>query len=107
MKRYKLSQFTKGWFMGAFQPTIFYTNAFEVAIKYHTAGENYPAHKQRIATEYNVLISGEMSIGKEAFKPNDIFVIPPGEVAKPVFQSDCIVVCVKVPSIASDRVVTE
>ena len=104
MKRYKLSQFTKGWFMGAFKPTIFHTSAFEVAIKYHQAGENYPAHKQRIATEYNVMIEGKLRIGQEIFVKGDIFVIAPEEVVKPKFTTDCTVVCVKVPSIATDKV---
>ena len=104
MKRYKLSQFTKGWFIGGFSPAIFRTNAFEVAIKHHTAGEDYPAHKQRIATEYNVMIEGKMRIGQEILVKGDIFVIAPEEVVTPKFTTDCVVVCVKIPSMPTDKV---
>ena len=104
MKQYKLADFTKGWFIGSFQPAIFHTNAFEIAIKHHQAGENYPAHKQRIATEYNVMIEGKMRIGQEILVKGDIFVIAPEEVVKPKFTTDCVVVCIKIPSMPTDKV---
>ena len=104
MKRYKLADFTKGWFIGSFQPTLYQTSSVEVGVKYHTAGEDYGAHYQKIATEYNVMVEGRMKIGEEWFTKGDIFVIPPGEIVKPHFYTDCVVVVVKIPSINTDKV---
>ena len=105
MKRAKLSQFKKGWFIGAFKPSLLPTSQFEVALRQHRKDEDYPAHYQQVATEYNLLVHGRMAIGEEIFNDGDLFVIPPGEVVKPIFISDCQVVCIKVPSLPGDRVV--
>ena len=103
--RFKLEQFTRGFFIGNFDPCIFKTKQFEVGFKHHRKDEDYPAHYQQIATEYNLLVHGRMAIGEEIFNDGDLFVIPPGEVVKPIFISDCQVVCIKVPSLPGDRVV--
>ena len=105
MKRAKLSQFKLGWFIGAFKPSLLPTKQFEVGFKHHRKDEDYPAHYQQVATEYNLLVHGRMTIGEEIFNDGDLFVIPPGEVVKPIFISDCQVVCIKVPSLPGDRVV--
>ena len=107
MRRYRLEEMKRGWFMGDFDPSILRTDLFEVGYKHHHAGEGWPAHFQRIAVEYNVLIQGRMAIGEDTFNDGDIFVIPPGEVVKPIFLSDCELIVVKVPSLPEDKVVVE
>ena len=104
MKRNKLSQFKGGWFIGAFKPSLLPTKEFEVAFKTHQQGDSWPAHYQEKATEYNLLVRGRMTIGKDIFNDGDLFVVPPGEVVKPIFLTDCDVVCVKVPSLPGDKV---
>ena len=103
MKRAKLSQFKQGWFLGGFKPSLLPTKQFEVGFKQHRKDEDYPAHYQQIATEYNLLVHGRMSIGKHVFNDGDLFIIKPEEVVKPIFISDCEVVCVKVPSLPGDK----
>jgi hypothetical protein len=95
---------TGGWFIGDFKPSVLRTKKFEVGIKRHCKGDKWPAHKQLKATEYNYLAYGDLHIGKEYLQEGDIFVIPPGEVVEPVFDSNCVVVVVKVPSLPKDKV---
>lgn len=107
MQRYRLDNFTKGWYIGNFLPAVLHTKAFEVALKKHKQGEDYERHSQRTAYEYNLLVQGMLSIGDERFVDGDIFVIFPGEMTKPVFHTDCTVVCVKVPSLPNDKEVAD
>jgi len=104
--RRRLEEFDRGFFIGDFEPSLMKTKKFEIALKQHKAGEDYAAHSQKRAYEYNLLVHGHMNIGKEVFNDGDIFVIAPGEVTTPVFHTDCTVVCVKVPSLPGDKVET-
>jgi hypothetical protein len=44
-----------------------------------------------------------MTVANTLIGPGDVFVFNPLDVADPVFHEDCIVVCVKVPSIPGDK----
>ena len=103
MRTFDVSEMTGGWFVGDFEPTALRTGAAEVCLKHHTAGEHWPAHFHAIATEVTVVVSGRMSINGVDVGPGDGFVLDPGEVAVPVFHTDCTVVVVKVPSVADDK----
>lgn len=109
MRIHKISDMKGGWFIGNFVPSILQTESFEVAVKKHKQGEDWGAHYQALATEYNVLVEGlmEMEGGSKTYSiwPGDIFIVEPGEVMKPHFLTNCTVVCVKVPSIPNDKVI--
>ena len=62
-----------------------------------------PAHYHKEGIEYNILISGKMVIQGTELNAGDVFVLDRYEVADPVFLEDCKVVCVKTPSIPSDK----
>ncbi len=98
-----ISDFHRGWFIGDFEKAVLRTPDFEVALIHHRKGEMWPAHFHKESTEYNVLISGRMSINNIEMLPNDVFIIEKGEISVPVFHEDCKVLCVKVPSIPSDK----
>lgn len=103
MIKRNLSEFTRGWFIGNFEPSLLRTEQFEVAIITHVKGEKWPPHYHKIGTEYNVLIEGKMFICGQEINPWEVFVFEPGEVADPVFLEDCKVLCVKVPSVTNDK----
>ena len=94
---------TRGWFIGNFDPSILKTDLFEVGLLTHKKGEIWPRHYHIIATEYNLLISGSMTICGRTIEPGTIFVLEPNEVADPIFHEDCRVLCVKVPSVKADK----
>ncbi len=99
-----LSEFFKGWFIGNFEPSMLKSLDFEVAVKFFSKGEFEPFHKQIIATEFTVVLSGEIAINDNKFSQNQIIRINPGESANFLALSDTTVLCIKTPSIASDKV---
>lgn len=103
MKVHKLTDFTRGWVIGDFQPSILHTPDFEVGVMYHTKGEAWPRHTHLVATEYNIMIQGDMTMQGVRLTTGDVFILVPGEVADPTFHEDCIIVCVKVPSVKGDK----
>jgi len=103
LQKYELSNFFRGWIIGDFLPALLRTQDFEVGILRHTKGEIWPSHYHKIATEYNVLISGHMMLNGIEMIVNDVFVLNPGEVANPTFLEDCTLLVVKVPSLPKDK----
>jgi len=103
MKKQRIEDMWRGWFIGNFEPSLLKTDQFEVGLLTHKKGEVWPKHYHEIATEYNLLIEGSMTIAGEEIKPGDLFVFEPGEIADPVFHEDCQVLCVKTPSLPKDK----
>ncbi len=103
MKISKLNEMTRGWFIGDFEPSIIRTKAFEVGILTHKKDEDWGEHYHKIATEYNILLKGKMSINGTVLNEGDIFILEPMETALPIFMEDCVVLCVKVPSVIGDK----
>ena len=91
-----------GWFIGNFEPTVLKTEGFEVGYLFRPKGIEQP-HYHALATEYNFLVSGSMSLNGQDLVPGDIFIIEPNEVAYPEFYEDSYLICVKTPSAPTDK----
>ena len=107
MKTFNLEDFIGGWFIGNFSPSLFSNRDFEVAVKYFKKDETEQAHFQKIATEITVVISGEIKINEKEFRQGSIILLEPYEVAAFVCVQDCALVCVKWPSLPSDKVLAD
>jgi len=103
MKTDKLNNMVRGWLIGDFYPSVMRTKDFEVGIMSHKQGENWEAHYHAVATEYNVLLDGKMTVNGVHMETGDIFVIEPNEIASCVFLEDCRLLCVKTPSVIGDK----
>jgi len=103
MKKHHINDFWRGWFIGNFDPSVLKTDQFEVGFLHHPKGEKWPKHYHKIATEYNLLVQGQMIINGQSMTAGDMFVIEPNDIAEPEFLEDCYIVCVKVPSIPGDK----
>jgi mannose-6-phosphate isomerase-like protein (cupin superfamily) len=103
MKVYRMETMKGGWFIGNFEPTAHKTNDFEVSVKLHPQGEKWDVHYHKIAREINAIISGNMTLQNTHLHAGDIFVLEPGEIADPIFHTDCTIVCVKTPSVLNDK----
>lgn len=99
----KLEDMTRGWFIGDFEPSVLRTKQFEVGVLAHKKGEYWAEHYHKIATEINILLKGNMSVNGIHINEGDIFVIEPNETAAPTFYEDCVVLCVKTPSVIGDK----
>jgi hypothetical protein len=104
MKLSKLSEFTNGWFLGNFNPSLFKSEDFEVCVKNFKQGEVELAHFQRIATEITVVLSGSVRMGQHILQVDDILTIYKDEVCDFEALTDCKVLGVKFPSLPNDKV---
>lgn len=96
-------EFTRGWFLGNFSPSILDTSDFEIGILSHTKGETWPFHYHQEADEYNVLLQGKMLLNNHLLESNTQFVLYKNEIACPFFLEDCRVLCIKSPSRPKDK----
>lgn len=104
MKTDSIDNYKGGWFIGAFEPSILRTKEFEVGLKIHKMGELIEPHRHNVVTEYNLLVAGIMLVNGKMIYPGTLFVFEPGEIVEAVVQTEEVrVICVKVPSIPSDR----
>lgn len=106
MIKYKLENFINGWFIGNFEPSVFNTREFEVAIKKYNKTDKEMPHYQLFATEITVVVSGEINLGSEKYATGDIIVIEPLEVADFQALTDVTLVCIKFPSDPNDKIMS-
>lgn len=108
MKRERIENFTRGWFIGNFEPAILKTEEFEVGFQIHKKNETIEKHYQELSTEYNLLLIGSLIANGETLGPGDIFIFDPKEVTIVELLEECHIVCVKTPSLGfNDKVVVE
>ena len=100
-----ISEMTRGWFIGNFEPSILKTKDFEVGVMSHKKGEYWAPHIHKEAIEYNLLLDGLMNVNDVIIEPGTIFIFDKGEIARPIFLEDCRVLVVKSPSIPGDKYV--
>jgi hypothetical protein len=98
-------EFTKGWFIGDFEPTMLKTSEFEVGVKFFVKGDTEPLHKQILVTEFTVVISGDIQMNGKKFTRGEIIRINPEEPADFLALTDGSLLCLKTPSIPADKVV--
>ncbi len=103
MEVHKSKKWKGGWFIGNFRPAAHKTQDFEVCFKLHPKGERWAKHYHKVATEINYLIRGKMKLMNRTFTKGDVFIIKPGEVADPVFFTECELIVVKIPSVKNDK----
>src|SRR4051812_26504103 len=99
LERHRLEDFTKGWFVGDFQPTLLPTSEAEVAVKHYRAGEHETAHHHRVATELTVIVSGRVRMSGEEFGAGEIIRILPGQATDFHALIDTTTVVVKMPCV--------
>ena len=105
MEIYSLDTMIKGWFIGNFEPTLYSTNAVEVAVKKYTRGDYESMHYHKVATEFTVIVEGVVKMCGNLYKKNDIILIRPGESTDFEVIEDTITVVVKLPGASDDKYV--
>lgn len=103
MKISKLKDMTNGWFIGNFEPTLFNTDQFEVAVKHYKAGDKEEKHYHKIATEITVVVSGMVLMNGTIYNGGDIITIEPGEATNFEALTDAITNVVKIPCVKGDK----
>lgn len=103
MKTFKEKDFTRGWFIGDFIPTVHSTKDFEVAVKRFQAGDSEPNHYHKIATEITLVVSGKVLINGEVYYEGDIIIAEPNQTVEFVAVEDAVLTVVKVPCVKNDK----
>jgi quercetin dioxygenase-like cupin family protein len=102
MKIDHIDNFTKGWFVGNFDPSLLKAN-FEVGLHQHKAGEFHQDHFHKLGTEINVMVEGRILINGKTFGPGDIFVFEPYEVSQVRYLTDVKLIVVRDISDPNDK----
>jgi hypothetical protein len=105
MEIFDIKNMFRGWFLGDFEPSVYETKDFEVGYLSHSRGEIWPSHYHEKVLEINLLIKGKIKFNNIMIEPGQIFIFKPFEVSEPEFLEDCELVCIKTPSIPSDKII--
>lgn len=107
MKVEKISNMTKGWFVGNFEPSLYQTNDCEVAVKSYAKGEKEQSHYHKIATEITVVVKGRVRMFDTIFMEGDIVIVEPGDITAFEALDDAVNVVVKLPGANNDKYIVE
>jgi hypothetical protein len=102
---FNAADYTRGWMIGDFAPSIIRTPWFEVGILTHKMGEKHGFHYHKVGCEINLLLKGKMVVNGIVIFATQIFVFEPNQISCPVFLEDCVVLCIKIPSKTDDKYV--
>jgi anti-sigma factor ChrR (cupin superfamily) len=103
MKKFKLEDFTRGWVVGNFDPAIWNTTEYEVAVQKFLKGDHPCSHYHLLADEITIVVSGRMDLNGTVYGPGDIILIEKTEEADPRFLEDTTTVVIKNKSVPGDK----
>lgn len=95
--------YTRGWLIGNFEPSIKKTTEFEVGILSHKKNEKWGFHYHKESIETNILLEGKMLINGKLLNAGDLFIFNKNMIACPIFLEDCKLICIKTPSVPCDK----
>ena len=103
MKTYKLKDFTNGWIVGDFEPSIIRTKDFEFLVRSYKAGDKDAKHLHKIADEITVIISGKVKWNGKEFSTGDVIHLPQNTASEFECIEDCSIAVIKTPSVIGDK----
>lgn len=107
VEHYKLEDMVKGWFIGNFTPSLFMTNDVEVGVKKYKAGDAESSHHHKVATEFTVILNGEVEMNNKRYTDGDIIKIVPGVSSDFKAITDVVTVVVKIPGANNDKYIDQ
>lgn len=107
MKKYQLENFTRGWIVGNFDPSIIKTGDFEFMVRNYKMGDTEKKHTHKVAAEITVIVSGEFKMNGEVFRGGDIIHLSPGDATDFECLKDGASAVVKIPSVVGDKYLFE
>jgi anti-sigma factor ChrR (cupin superfamily) len=103
MKVEKLDQFTRGWIVGGFEPTLYKTTDVEVAVQHFEKGVKEASHCHKIATEITVIVSGLAKMNGQIIEAGSVVKIEPGEYTDFEALENTTTAVVKLPGALNDK----
>lgn len=106
MKLLNLKNYTGGWIVGNFDPSIIKTEDFEVSVKRYNKGDYEKSHVHKVAQEITVIVQGAAKMNGSTYRADDVVVIDKNEATDfEVLEDNTITCVVKVPSVMGDKYV--
>ncbi len=103
MNKYNLDQFTRGWLVGDFQPSIINTKDFEFMVRFYKKGESEQKHVHKIAHEITVIVDGTFLMNNIKYTKGDIIHLLPGDATDFNCLEDGATAVIKTPSVMGDK----
>jgi mannose-6-phosphate isomerase-like protein (cupin superfamily) len=103
MKIDNLKDFTGGWFVGNFHPSVLPTDKFEVAVKQYKAREKERRHMHKEATEITLILDGQALFNGQMVHAGQIVTLEPGEWNTFETLTAVTTVVIKTPSVIGDK----
>lgn len=103
MKTYKLNQFTKGWIVGDFSPSIIRTKDFEFMVRSYKPGDSETTHVHKIADEITVIVNGVFLMNGNELTAGDIIHLSPGDSTDFKCLEGGSTAVIKTPSVIGDK----
>jgi hypothetical protein len=103
MKLYKLKDFTRGWIVGDFEPSIIRTKDAEFMVRYYKKGDAEAKHVHKKADEITVIISGRFKMNGKELLQGDIAHLSPGDPVDFECLEDGANAVFKAPSVMGDK----
>lgn len=103
MTKYKLENFTRGWLVGDFDPSILRTKDFEFMVRYYKSGDTEALHTHKEADEITVIVSGHFQMNDEELLVGDVIHLKPGESSDFKCLEDGATAVIKTPSVINDK----
>ena len=98
-----VNEYTKGWLVGNFEPSLINSKDIEVGLKYYKKGDKESSHVHKIITEYTIVVSGKIKMNDEVYVEKDIVKILPNIPTNFESLEDSITLVIKTPSVPSDK----
>lgn len=99
----KLEDFTRGWIIGNFEPSIIKTTELEIGILDLKAGDKGDLHWHEHHKEFNLILSGAAKIGKNLYFEGDVFIFEPFEKSNVEYMQDTKLLVIKSPAMKGDK----
>jgi len=104
-KKINTNDYTRGWLIGNFEPSIIKTTEYELGILRHKKDEKWAFHYHVETKEINILLKGKMIINNVLINEKTVFIFEKNMISCPLFLEDCVVLCIKLPSLPGDKVI--
>jgi quercetin dioxygenase-like cupin family protein len=103
MKLTKIEDYFKGWVVGNFNPSLFKTENFEVAVKYYKKDDYEPEHYHKVATEITIITKGNVVMNGTSYSEGNVITIEPGESTDFRVMDDVTTTVIKFPCVKDDK----
>lgn len=103
---FKLNNFTNGWIIGDFEPSILKNSGVELAVMNKKKGKGtHDYHYHEHCIEINVLIKGKMRCNNKIIEENDIFIFNKNVPSIYEYLEDCTFVVFKTEPSNTDKII--